>query len=175
MDDLNEALVKQLEGILDKAFTDEALKSAQKKIDDISCSLQDDLEYRIKDEMAHNLSRWVEDMAEKTVKAILDGNQNEMIRYLSCDKRYYTGRDREHSVIHGKLFEAGAIELRRKLAQAHADLIQNERILDLESQVASLVAQLNKKERENSELISRLNNAYVYDLSPTPAQGGGDE
>jgi hypothetical protein len=68
-----------------------------------------------------------------------------MIRYLGCDG--YTGRDRDHSVIHGTLFETGAIALRRKMAEAHTDLIQNERILDLEDQVRSLVNQINEKDR----------------------------
>ena len=38
--------------------------------------------------------------------------------------------------------------LRRDIVKANADLIQNERIKDLEAQVASLVEQVNEKQRK---------------------------
>ena len=58
----------------------------------------------------------------------------------------------QHPIIHGALHENGAIALRKNIAQAHADLIRNERIKDLEDQVASLVAQ-------NRQLQARLEQA----------------
>ena len=96
-------------------------------------------------------------MAGRAVEALLAGNESEMIRWLSCDTRGYTGRsdgygersiERQHPVIHGKLFEPGCVLLRKQIAQAHRDLITSERIKDLEDQVASLVAQNNALEKD---------------------------
>jgi len=88
-----------------------------------------------------------------------------MIRWLSCDKRGYTGRsdgyntrrsiEEQHPVIHGKLFEQGCVRLRKGIVEAHRDLIASERILDLEDQVRSLVAQNNKLTREKEEMWQR--------------------
>lgn len=53
-----------------------------------------------------------------------------------------------HPVIHGTLFEAGAIELRHKIVDTHKDLIASERILDLEDQVKCLTAKVNQLNRK---------------------------
>jgi len=100
---------------------------------------------------------------------------DQMRRYLSCDKRgeggeyiCFTGRSdfqgygrqrethEQHPVIHGRLFEQGAVELRKKVAQANEALIRDERILDLEDQVKSLVAQVNKAIAEKEQMWERV-------------------
>ena len=112
-------------------------------------------------------------MAGRAVEALLEGNEAEMIRWLSCDRRGYTGRsdgyntnraiEEQHPVIHGKLFEQGCVRLRKMIVEAHRDLITDQRILDLADQVRSLVAQNNnnKLAREKEEMWSR-----VRDLQP---------
>jgi len=129
-------------------------------------NLWDELQYGVIDRMSESIEWFVRDMAERTVKEMLEGREDQMRRYLGLNG--YTGRsdgqtvgspkpiDRMHPVIHGELFETGAIALRKKIAQAHADLIQNERIKDLEDQVASLVAQVRKKEVEIEALRDRV-------------------
>lgn len=112
-------------------------------------ALWDDFAYTIIDQMPERIEGFVRDMAQRTVEQMLEGREDQMRRYLGCDG--YTGRGREHSVIHGTLFEHNPILLRKKIAQAHADLIRNERIADLEDQVASLVRQVNEKD----EIIER--------------------
>jgi len=59
-------------------------------------------------------------------------------------------------VIRGKLFETGAIELRKQIVDAHAELLKAERILDLEDQLKSLVGQLKKMEAEKNAMWERV-------------------
>lgn len=142
----------------------EAFKKAKTNLLD---DLWQDIEYRVIDRMSETIEGFVRGMAGKVVEEILEGREDQMRRYLGLDG--YTGRHEEnpafgrkkdvreaHPVRHGKLFETGAIELRKKMAQAHADLIQNERITDLEDQVKSLVAQVVKKDQENEALRDRF-------------------
>ena len=103
---------------------------------------------------------------------LLAGNEKMMRQYLSCSEGCWNGRSdgegswgrkREmhewHPVIHGKMSEAAAVELRRDIVNAHRDLLVNERILDLEDQVKALVAQLNKLNAEKEGLYQRLREA----------------
>lgn len=167
MSDDRDALQKALETVL----TDEALEPLKKKARDLADTIADSVEWSMKDYLAANLAHHVKEMAGRAVGALLEGNESEMIRWLSCDKRGYTGRsdgystnrsiEQQHPVIHGRLFEQGCVALRKKIAEAHRDLIASERILDLEDQVRSLVAQNNKLEREKEAMWQR-----VRDLSP---------
>jgi hypothetical protein len=149
---------------IDAALPDDKLEPLKKKARDLAESIVEDIEYNLRDNLASNLSYHVREMAGRAVEALLEGNESEMIRWLSCDKRGWTGRsdgygereiERQHPVIHGKLFEQGCVLLRKKIAEAHRDLIASERILDLEDQVKSLVTQNNKLERELNEWRDR--------------------
>lgn len=139
--------------------SDAGKKIKSKIMDD----LWQEMEYGVIDRMSETIKGFVRGMAGRVVEEILEGREDQMRRYLGLDG--YTGRSdgqskyvRErspaemHPVIHGELFETGAIALRKKIAQAHADLIQNERILDLEDQVKSLVDQVRQKDREIANL-----------------------
>lgn len=141
-----------LERAIQSALTDEALAAARKKVADIAADLESSFQDGIQSNIAYNLTHWVERMAENAINAILNGDDESMRNYLSCREGGYNGRGREHQVIHGKLFEPGAIELRRRIVDAHADLLKNERILDLEDQVKSLVAQVNKAQAATEQL-----------------------
>ena len=139
-------------------FSETAMKKAQKQIRDLMCDLQTNLEYTIIEDAQSNIASHVQEMAQDAVLALLDGNEDRMRSYLSADPNGWTGRDKKHvSVIHGKLFETSAIELRKKIVEAHADLIKNERILDLEAQVGALVEKVNELETYNYRLTERLN------------------
>ncbi len=161
-------LANQLREALAKGIDDDAMKRVKKQVDEICCEIEDDVVYRLQDNLAQMLTAFVVEMAKCTVTSILEGNQREMERYLGCERGTWTGRsdspqwgrkreDHEwHSVIHGELFDQGAVRLRRELVEAHRDLITNQRILDLEDQVRSLVAQVNKVENEKAGLEDRL-------------------
>ena len=162
---IDEDLRKAFEEQVSKGLTNAAIESLQKDIRKVVDSMEDDFMWRLKDELAYNMTAWVADMAERAVEQMLSGNEDQMRRYLSCDKRGddgqyigWTGRDRNHSVIHGKLFETGAIELRKQVAKANETLLRDERILDLEDQVKSLVEQVNKANSDKELLWQRIRN-----------------
>lgn len=156
----------RLTDILASGLTDEAMKGIKKAADEISERIQNDIEYRLRDEMAPNLAGWVADMATRAVEALMVGDDARMRAYLACDPSGFTGRSdgywsekdpaRWHSVIHGRLFETGSLEFRKKIVNAHRDLLVTERIKDLEDQIASLVAQVSKLEREKADLWERV-------------------
>lgn len=114
----------------------------------------DDIQYSIINNMTEALEGLVRDMADKAVDAMLKGQPKEVARYLHLD--HWTGRDREHPVIHGRLHENHALQLRRQIVEANADLLQNERIKDLESVVASLERQVVEKDATINGLRERL-------------------
>jgi len=151
-----EEIKAQLEAAFEAGISEENVTKATKKLRD---ALFDELaafEHEIQDNLAYNLVGFVADMAKRTVEAILRGNDDEMRRYLGCDRGAWTGRsdgsvwghkreiDSWHPVIRGTLFETGSIALRRDIVAAHRDLITDERVKDLEDQVASLVEQNRK-------------------------------
>lgn len=162
------ALSDQLRSALSAGVDDATLKSYRKKLDDLITGFEEDMEWRMKDELAGRLTDYVEQMARKTVEAILSGNQREMERYLGCERGKWTGRSdspeygrkREphewHPVIHGRLFETGAVALRAQIVEAHRELITDQCILDREDQVKSLVAQVNRKDAEIERLRAEM-------------------
>lgn len=114
--------------------------------------------YDVIDQIPDRLESLVRDMANNAVKALLEGDEASLRRFLKLDG--YTGRDRDHPVIHGTLFETGPIALRKQIVQAHAELIERERIKDLEDQQASLVSQVRDLSVRNGELQERLNSMF---------------
>jgi len=173
MDDLHKETVEAFRQAADVALDGETLVKLKKQASDIFQGALDDIEYSLKEDLAHNLAAYTAEMARKTVDALLAGNESEMRRYLSCEAGRWNGRSdgdtyrprpiaEQHSVIHGRLFEQGCVELRARIVAAHRDLITSERILDLEDQVKSLVAQVNKKADENEKLIQRLRDANAW-------------
>ena len=163
MSKINKELSDALEQSFANGLTEKSMECFQKDAGKLADVIFDDLEWRIRDELAVQLCDSVVTMAERAVEAMLSGNEQEMRRWLSCDKRGpdheyigWTGRDRDHPVIHGRLFETGAMELRKKVAQANESLLRDERILDLEDQVKSLVAQVNKANAEREKMWKRV-------------------
>lgn len=169
MSKITDELAEKLEATLTLGITENAIAALKKTVADILYDVESDIDYRLRDTLAPNLTDFVVDMAEKTVEAILKGDEAQMRRYLGCERGHWTGRsdspalgfrvkdmDEWHPVIHGKLFDRGAMTLRREIVAAHRDLIASERILDLEDQVASLIAQVNKLTAEKERLGEQL-------------------
>jgi hypothetical protein len=150
--------VATLKEALSKGFTDKSLDRCKGQIDSLANDLVDEIEWQIKGEMAGSLVAFCRSMANDAVKALLEGNEYMMRDYLNCrlDALCYTGRDRDHPVIHCELFEQRPIKLRKATVDAHAEFLKNERILDLEDQVRSLVEQINKIKADKTGLENRL-------------------
>lgn len=174
-DKVDKDIVEALENSLKAGLSDETMGTFTKKIKDLSAEFEDSLIWSLKDNLAYNLAGWCAEMAQRAVEQLLAGNEDQMRRYLSCDKRGpdgdyigWTGRSdsqvwgrkredhEQHPVIHGKLFEQGAVALRKSIVDAHRDLLVTERILDLEDQVKSLVGQINKANAEKDAMWERV-------------------
>lgn len=152
---------------LDAALDDDSMKTLKKKASDLTQEIVDHIEWSLKDNLAGGLSWHVAQMAERAINALLEGNESEMVRWLTCDKRSYNGRsdgytgpnkaiEQQHPIIHGLLHENQSVALRRKIFEAHRDLVTNERIADLEDQVKSLVAQVNEADRKREAMWERV-------------------
>ena len=135
---------------------DDVLEPIKKATDSLVYDVAERIEWWLKDELAESMFHYVSEMASKTVESILSGNEQMVREYLTCRKGGYTGRDRDHPVIHGTLFETGGIQLRKQIVEAYADLLKTERMLDLEDQVKSLVEQVRKRDGEIESLRQRL-------------------
>lgn len=151
----------KLAATLAEGLDDERLEAFRKKLDGVVEDVFENLTWWIKDEFSLNLAGEVYTWFERAFEAMLAGNEELFRRYLYAEGSGWTGRNGRHSVIHGKLHEAKCIELRRKLCDAYPDLLKNERILDLEDQVAALVKTVNDLEARNSNLVARLNEALA--------------
>lgn len=156
IEDLEHDLREQIARSCEAGLSDKAMERVKKQLSDALGEAQSDFEYYLREDGAYNLGRFVVRMAEEAIEAILKGDDAEMRRRLHCVEGAWTGRDREHPVIHGRLFEQGAIALRKQIVEAHAELIKDQRILDLEDQVKSLVGQVNKAEAEKDRMWERL-------------------
>lgn len=130
----------------------------QKMLKDAATEFEETLLWRLREDMPGHLAAVARDAAAKAIEAVLNGDEQELRRWLSCDSGAYTGRAGEgyyarsqieaHPIIHGKLFEQGAVLLRKRIVDAHAELLKTERILDLEDQLASVTLQYNKMKDE---------------------------
>ena len=165
IDNVLDALEAEIRESLAKEITDESLSNIGKKVRDLSDEMFDHFQYRIQEDLARTLSEYVKGMATRVVEELLKGNEREMRRYLECEVGYWNGRSDGdqgdvlnkkmymwHLVINGKIFECSSIAMRRDIVAAHRDLITSERIKDLEDQVASLVAQVNKANKAKFEI-----------------------
>lgn len=175
---IDPTLRSNLEDCLRAAFHDEdTQKLIDKQINEITTNIEYEIELALKDNLALSLSYWVAEMAGRAVNALLEGDEQEMRRWLSCCKRdedgeYTTWNGRSdgvcwgsakpdhewHKVIHGTMSENGCVKLRKDIVEAHRDLLVNERIADLEDQVKSLIAQVNKATAEKDRILDRLHN-----------------
>lgn len=163
--DITAELARELESALDNysGGRDAAIEGVRKEMRGVAALFSSMVEEHIMSDLTASIAHHVQNCANRAIEAVLAGNEQEFLRWLSAD-RGYTGRsdgynpgDRElHSVIHGRLFETGPIELRKKIVDTHAELLKDHRILDLEDQVSSLVNQLNKAESTIQDLAARL-------------------
>ncbi len=152
------SLLQQLDGLLMEGLGESALKKIKGDVSEIIADIEMDIDYRLKEGLASSLSHFVQNMVNEAIDALLVGDDDKWRERLRCLPNSYTGRDRNHSVIRGSLFEAEPFILRRRIVDAHPELLKSERILDLEDQVASLVKQVAQKENTIEALRDDLNN-----------------
>ena len=144
---------------------DERFSALRKLLKAAANEVEEVVVWRLQDDLHGHLANKVREFATRAIEAVLNGNEDELRRWLACGKRSWTGRgtyangESVHSVHDGKLFETGALQLRKKIVEAHPQLLRDERVLDLEDQLQALLQKLNKAnariEEQNLELAER--------------------
>lgn len=141
-----------------QAFSDQIKKLIQSALNEM---VDAELSH-IEDNCAEHISRVASDRACAFVEKVLSGDDKAAEALFECgaDSRFRTlGPDKGEpwaQLIHGRLFATNAMELRKKLVEAHPDLLRNERIADLDSIVVGLENQIRKQDAEIARLRERL-------------------
>lgn len=97
---------------------------------------------------ADSVSAVAASRAAKFLEAVLAGDPDAAARLFGLTG--FTGRrvPAEPPVIHGRVFESAPIELRRQLVEAHAELLRDARIADLENLPEGARAQIARLQRD---------------------------
>ena len=127
---------------------------SEKQVRDAINSIIDNEFDRLEEYATDHISYVAADRAERFIKRVLAGDSDaaKQLFYVGNSGRYREiGFDKGKpwaSLIHGEVFETDAIELRRKLVEAHKDLLVNERIKDLQSIIDGLKDQVIRLENQ---------------------------
>lgn len=156
----------EIRDALDAVIADADMKKLEKQAQDIADEIASTVEYNIKENLAGWLADHVRSHAEASIEAILAGNENEVRRRLSLKpESYYDGREfKPWFHTSSSLHEPGPIELRRKIVEAHRDLITDARIADLEAQLKSLVEKYYKMEHAELPRLREQLRAAEHEL-----------
>ena len=107
---------------------------------------------RLEEYANESISQTAAGRAEVFIERLLDGDEDAArMLFVNRNDRYRTGYEEGKpwaSLIHGRLFETDGIVLRRRIVEAHSELIRNERIADLESIVEGLTLQIKDLEAQ---------------------------
>ena len=104
---------------------------------------------RLEEYAGEHISQVAADRAERFLEKVLSGDEDaarQLLGLSGYDGRYntvgYNAGEAVSHLIHGRLFEAGPVELRKRIVEAHADLLKDERVKDLEATVEGLTKQV---------------------------------
>lgn len=130
-------------------------ENRKKQLADLVSEIVDDEFDRLENYANEYISQIAANRAECFLKKVLEGDEDAAMELLGDARGGQRRRDFGvddakpwAELIHGRLFETGEIELRRKIVEAHPDLLRNERIADLESVVEGLSDQVRKLEAD---------------------------
>ena len=133
-----------------KAFlSDSHKKGIKSEIEQIVDSEFDRLEEYANEFICETAAR----RAEKFISRVLNGDNDAAKSLIDADGGRYRACGHDHgkpwaSLIHGSLFETATVVLRRKIVEAHADLLRSQRIADLEATVEGLSIQIRELEAD---------------------------
>ena len=157
LDTTGESAKETADEYLSKGRKDYIKKSFANIVNDIINDEYDYLEESAEDYINDTASK----RAVKFLEAVISGNVDKFKKLIKCDNQT-SGRCKEPGidaenpwaeVIYGNIFLTDNVKLRRDLCKQFKDVIQNERIKDLESIVDGLVIQI-------AEQSKRLKNRY---------------
>jgi len=140
-------------------FIESNKEQFKKQINSLMSDVFDKHYYWLEENAPLSLSEESVSRAKKLLAAVLEGD-NEAAGAL-----FETGHDSRRvneifnnagkpwsEIIRGKMHQTDAITLRQKLCELYPDLLKNERILDLESQVESVTRQLAEANKDLSRM-----------------------
>ena len=144
------AELREDESISEKVAEEFLSQARKKEITSAIESIIEDEFYSLEEYASSHITDVAKCRAESFLQKVLEGDEQAAFALFGAGDvgRYvqmgYDKGEPWSRLIHGQLFETDAIKLRRKLVAAHADLLQSERIADLESVVKALTKQINK-------------------------------
>jgi hypothetical protein len=144
----------------EKVASDYLDDTRKKQVKSAVESIVEDEFYRLEDRAAEFLEATAAQRCEQFLERVLQGDENAAGELIGAKRHRYRSMGYDEgkpwaSVIHGKIFETDIMTIRRKIVEAHPDLLRNERIADLESIVEGLRAQIIKLEADNERLLRR--------------------
>lgn len=159
MDDILKSKRQELLEGLSVEIRDVGFKKFEKQCQ----SLAEEISEYALDNVKENLATWITDhvrqQATAVVEALLAGDMRTVRYYLKiedeCGREDYGRRewmDRPWFKYSSSLHEFGGVELRHKIVDEHKDLIANERIKDLELQLAGLCKRYGYHDHVGGEL-----------------------
>lgn len=130
-----------------KEFIEKNRKDKIKR--EIECLIDDEFD-RLEEYASNFISEKAAERAERFLSRVLNGDEEAAMALLgsanNIDRVRLSGIDAGKpwaSIYRGRdIFETDGIKLRRKIVEAHADILRNERIADLESIVEGLTQQI---------------------------------
>ena len=130
-----------------RPFLDQGQVDSLKKV--IDGLVRDEFD-RMEEYASDYISDIAADRAESFLEKVIAGDKDAAIALLGNGGRYADAGCKRGKpwakMIHGNLSETSEIKIRRKIVEAHPDLIASERIKDLESIVDGLSRQVNELE-----------------------------
>ena len=143
-----------VQAAVSRILTPDLVANLKKDLGRTFDSLWDAAVNEIVDGAADAVSRIAAERAKKFLEAVLAGDVKAAENLFGLDG--FDGRKAERPVMpHGRIFEADPIKLRRQLVEAHADLLRDARIVDLE-------ALLEVARKQVVELEGRLDRRSIY-------------
>lgn len=143
----------EIEALTAKILTPEVAANLKKTLDDELAPIWEAAVDAVIEGAAESVSRVAADRATRYLNAVLAGDEKAAHELFGLTG--FDGRKTELPVIHGAIFEAKPVELRRKLVEAHADLLKDARITDLEILLEAARRQVAEMQRREDERFRR--------------------
>jgi hypothetical protein len=125
----------EIQALAAKILTPELAAALKKRLSDELTPIWEAAVDEVIEGAAESVSRVAADRARRFLEAVLKGDTaaaEDLFGLRGFNGRSEPGRRQRDSVIHGSIFESDPIKLRRELVEAHADLLRDARIADLE-------------------------------------------
>lgn len=129
-----------------KLLSDETVRDLKKALSDAVAPVWDDVVFHLKEDTQSNYRDVATAMAQNLIDDVLAGKEGAAEKIFGLTA--YDGRE-YHSIIHGNIHEPSSILLRRRLVEAHADLLRDARVKDLEALVEKMRSDMAQLRAEN--------------------------